>query len=792
MNCTQLNLGLALLSVLFLVAVTQASAPERVVRIGMVADAYWERDAELLAVLKAEILNLTEGEFDVRFPEDTFVYADYTRDGVRSALDELLEDPDVDIVIAGGAIASYEAATRGPLPKPVVAPFVIDAELQGMPMKDGGSGVRNLNYVALPAPVRTDLEAFLEMVSFKKMVILLNKYYAEAFRDGPNRIPGILEEFNLEATSIEVGESAEEALAQIPADAEAVYVVALTQLSSEEFDKLAEGLIEKRLPSFAEMGDYDVERGILAGLRGDIFPKILRRTALNIQRILLGEEPSSIPVAFATETQLTINMATARSIGVYPRWSIITYANLLNEQAEDIERKVDLRGVIHEALLANRDLTAEQYYVDAGAKQVHESRSRLLPQIDISALGMTIDQDRARASFGQQAEHSAYGSAAASQIIYSDRALADWSIQKHIQKSREAEYEQLRLDIVQASGTAYLNVLRAMAFERIQRENLRRTEKNLDIARVRKAVGVAGPAEVYRWESSIATGRKALIDADAERRVAEVELNRLLHRPLEEPFLTEEEDVHDPALIGTEAWYYRFTRNLLSLATLRDFLVEEGLKNSPELKAIDAVIAANGRALTTANRSFWLPDLAFQGEIGRTFWKDGEGSESSAIGRDDTDWSVALGLTFPLIEGGGKLASRGRAARELDQLKIQRESVKERVEQRVRSAFMIGSASYAGMEQTILAAEAAGKSLDVVSDAYSRGAVSIVDLLDAQNAALVADLAAADAVYNFLVDRLASERAYSFFEILATEEENNAFIERLEAFFGQRGVPTDQ
>jgi hypothetical protein len=49
-------------------------------------------------------------------------------------------------------------------------------------------------------------------------------------------------------------------------------------------------------------------------------------------------------------------------------------------------------------------------------------------------------------------------------------------------------------------------------------------------------------------------------------------------------------------------------------------------------------------------------------------------------------------------------------------------------------------------------------------------------------------LAAADAVYSFLVDRLASERAYGNFEILATDEEREAFIGRLEAFFRQRGV----
>jgi outer membrane protein TolC/ABC-type uncharacterized transport system substrate-binding protein len=775
-----------------LVITSPARAAKPLVHIGIVVDGYWERDQELMELLKTEILSLTEGEFDVRFPEDKIIYADWTAGGVKSVLDNLLDDPEVDIVIAGGVIASNDAATRGPLPKPVIAPFIIDAELQGILSKDGTSGVKNLNYVAFPEPVRSDLEAFLEIVRFKKLAVLTNKYYSEALQVPPHRVQAMAEEFDLEVITVQVGQSAAEALADIPEDAEAVYIVSLTQLSPEEFDMLTEGLIERRLPSFSQMGDCDVREGALACVRGDIFPRILRRMAINIQRILLGEEPGSIPVAFAIGTQMTINMATARAIGVFPSWSVLTYARLLNEEIEDIERTVNMRGAIDEALAANRDLSAKQYYVAAGKQQVNESRSRLLPHVDLSALGMAIDEDRARASFGQQPERAASGSVAASQIIYSERAWADWSIQKSIQITRRAELEQLRLDIIQDAATAYLDVLRVKTFERIQRENLKRTEKNLEIARVRETVGVAGPAEVYRWESEIATSRKAVTDADALRRVAEVELNRLLNHPLEEPFLTNEDDVYDPALYGEEAWYTRFTQNPMTLVIVRDFMAEEGVRNSPELAALDAAIAARERALRSARRTCWQPDLALDGEVSRTFWKEGEGSDASALGLDDTNWSVGLGLSFPLIAGGSKMADNRKTEKELAQLKMERESLAERIEQRVRSAVFVASASNSGIEQSRLAAEAAARSLEVVSDAYSRGVVSILDLLDAQNAALVADLAAANAMYDFLVDLLAVDRATGCFDMIGTDEERQGLVERVEAYFKHRGVALDR
>ncbi len=76
----------------------------------------------------------------------------------------------------------------------------------------------------------------------------------------------------------------------------------------------------------------------------------------------------------------------------------------------------------------------------------------------------------------------------------------------------------------------------------------------------------------------------------------------------------------------------------------------------------------------------------------------------------------------------------------------------------------------------------------LVTDAYSRGAASLVDLLDAQNAAVVADLVAANAVYDFLADMASVERAVGRFSLLSTAEERAAFFERLEAYFAETGA----
>jgi outer membrane protein TolC len=78
--------------------------------------------------------------------------------------------------------------------------------------------------------------------------------------------------------------------------------------------------------------------------------------------------------------------------------------------------------------------------------------------------------------------------------------------------------------------------------------------------------------------------------------------------------------------------------------------------------------------------------------------------------------------------------------------------------------------------------------LELVTDAYSRGAVAIVTLLDAQNSALVAYEGAANAVYGFLIDLMGVERAIGQFYFLRTEQEKQTFFNRLEEFYRKAGV----
>jgi hypothetical protein len=96
----------------------------------------------LLDLLKTEIMALTRNEFDLRIPEEKIVVADWTRVGVEIGMGRLLGDREVDLVLGIGAIAADVAAGRGVIPKPLITPLAIDADVQGFPFDPATGGTR--------------------------------------------------------------------------------------------------------------------------------------------------------------------------------------------------------------------------------------------------------------------------------------------------------------------------------------------------------------------------------------------------------------------------------------------------------------------------------------------------------------------------------------------------------------------------------------------------------------------------------------------------------------------------
>ena len=747
------------------------SAQERI-DVAVVTDGVPDRLEERNQRYIDELLALTEGEFDVRISRSD---GNWSINGINRALDRAYSDPEIDMVMVTGFTGNQVAAMRSQFPKPTFLPVMLDVGVLTSQAREGKSGIRNLNYLTLYTDFGDDLDTMSSLIHYRNVVILMGEVLASVIPELRDEASTITEQRGIQFTLVTHNGSDHKLMARVPRDTDAIFVTGLPRMPSDEFNKLISAINAAGIPSYSFVGIQDVQRGVLVtnSARSDL-DKVARLNALNMQAVMIGEKTEDQPITFEDKKELTINMATARQIGLSPSFDVIGPATLLNREVAATGELMGLEEIAREAIAMNQDLVAEQFGVLASAEEIARARSNLLPQVNAGA-SYTARKESPTVAAGLFAERSADASFNLNQVIYSDPASANLDIQKNLQLSREQSLRQLRLDIIQAATSAYYRVLAARSQLTVQENNHHVSRTNLNLAQDRVNLGSSTMADVYRWQAEVARAQILVLDSRAAVDQSWDALNRLLHRPQGGPIALRPANLHDPfvftqqefdSLITNRAGYERFTR----------YLVDRGLRQAPELRQLDSQIAAKEREQVSQRRAYWLPEFSFQGTYGNNLGQSGSGAGTIA-GQNLSDWNVGIQATLPLFSSGLRKANLSRANLEVMQLQAIRSSFAEQIEQEIRLQMHLGQADYARIALTREAADASRKNFDLVSDAYARGTVSYIELLDAQDTSLAASAASSDSLYNFLITIMAVQRAVGGFDFLLPPDEQEAIAD---------------
>ena len=753
-------------------------------RIMMVADGESQLFAERQRMLKTEILELMKEDASVVFVEPK-TETNWTLERAEAALKEGLADRSVHMIIVSGTMTGVAVGRLPKLSKPVLIPYAAP-KLQGLPQDGNRSGRRNLAYIAGLLNFEREIKQLRDIVRFDRMTLIVGEEVVEHLDAPEQPVQLASQHLGIETRLVVARGSAQQTLDAIPEDTEAIYIGPVFKWSDDEMQLLVDGINAQDLPSYAGGGVKWVERGALATMETEEDEiRRMRRAAIFVQRIHMGEPAGSFPISFEQRPVLVINMATAKAIGTWPRFAVMAEARMINDQSGTRGPLITLEIAMRDAVRANLDLMAQGLEIDASYEGVKVSRGNWLPQA--GADGDFLFNDPAvSSSFGQAQRQFTWG-ISGSQLLYSPRSHADLRFRRDTYWSTEHDYMAARLDTMLESGEAYLNVLRAKNTERVNRDNLKLTRKNLSLAETRNTIGVAGREEVFRWQTQIAESRSSVIGASAVRNQAEINLNRLLNRPLEAPFrVPPPEDVR-AVTPGSDPRLNKYLQDPWSFKVFREFMAKEAILNSPEIRSIDSTISSRDELLKGERRQLGIPDVAVIGGFTHIPYVGGTGAEPPPTvdgfpGRQTFTWNVGAAATLTLFDGTSNYARIRRTFRELDRLHTDRAVIAQRLEQNVRAALHQAGFSYANIDLSSDAAEASSKNLELVTDLYLRGAADIIQLVDAQNQALGAALAAANALYDFLIDALRVQRAAGSFSLEGTQEDRDDFIERIDAF----------
>jgi outer membrane protein TolC len=195
---------------------------------------------------------------------------------------------------------------------------------------------------------------------------------------------------------------------------------------------------------------------------------------------------------------------------------------------------------------------------------------------------------------------------------------------------------------------------------------------------------------------------------------------------------------------------------------------------------LDYDIAAIGRSIKLNSGGRFLPTLALQGQYNKNFNRWGIGVNPNAL---DKNYNVGLNLSIPLVDQNRKNINRQVALIQKDQLTINKTNTQLAIETNVNNAVIAIINEVSNIALSTVSETAAAEALELTQTSYSNGAVSVVQLIDAQNNYLNSSLAKATAVYNYLLSSLRLERFIGYYFLMHSRAENDEFIGRFTAFF---------
>ncbi len=767
----------------FLISSLISIQAQKQISIGITVDKKTSQTNKLLNDLKAEVRAVVGEDAVLTFYDE--LENNFNSELAKSNYQGLV-DKNADIILAFGVVNNFVISKFESYPKPTIVFGSLSKELSGNNtlIKDKSNFI---SFVTSQS-YKDDLELLVKLSSPKKVGVIIENTFSENFPI-QSTFDKIGEELNI-STKIIPFENISD-VHKILDDIDAVYIAGGFYLSDSEIIELSEVFISKKLPSFTANPIRQVENGILATNHGQSeIDQFFRRIALTVESVVNGVELSELKSNIDSQKILTVNYNTAEKIGLPLKYSLIASTSFIGNPKEIIADKIyNLQSIIKEAIDKNLTLKEVEKDILISEKNVNLANSAYLPNLNLNAVGNYIDTDLSSISNGQNPEISTLGNLTLSQTILSENANANIGIKKSLLKAQKESYNSESLNTIFNVANAYFTALILKANLSIQNQNLELTKYNLKIAQENYESGQSGKSDVLRFQSEVAQNTQQMIEALNQLEKGYYVLNQLLNNPIDTKIDVEEAQLKTGIF---KNYNYEELGKYLDDPSLRipfvKFLVQEGLVNSPELKSLSYNIDAAERSQKLYGVGRFIPTIALQGQYNYEFSRSGVGSEFTPgfPSFPQGYYTVGVNVSIPIFNQNNRNINKQVANIQKDQLEISKDNIALNIEKNINDAVLDLVNQISNIELSKVFENTAKEALDLTTTSYENGAVNIVQLLDAQNNYLQAQLASANANYNYLQVSMQLERSLGLFFILQDESEREAFVERFLEFINNQ------
>ena len=309
------------------------------------------------------------------------------------------------------------------------------------------------------------------------------------------------------------------------------------------------------------------------------------------------------------------------------------------------------------------------------------------------------------------------------------QTLFDFKVGKALRAARygrafgHEELDRAKQAVALLAVQAYNEFLLGLERVKVAEKAVRQRERQLEIARSRRASGVATDLDVLRFEVSLENQRAELLRIQAEADLSRGRLNAVMMRPIDGP-VTPADDLD----------YIPFDMTI-------DEAVSEAWANRPEVKAVTLTGKIQHELVGIAQADA-RPSIEFDGAYGWSVRDPG-----NFFNQEFTKWSMNVLLKIPVFDG---LRTAGRVAQaKAEENKVAQDRLALENQIRLEAKGSVDRLQVAKkvLDVADLTVNQAQKALDMTEANYKLGAATPLDVLDAQAALTLAESNRNEALY---------------------------------------------
>ena len=407
----------------------QSAFAQSVVNIAVIYDEVSDSDFELEYEdnLKDEILQLLQHRYSVNF--SSFYGTDKIEDISRIFSEVYSEN---DFVIAMGLISSNYAISLKTYSKPTICSVVLDPKLQGLTKTESGtSGIKNFTFTESPFDITRDLNLLYQIYPFDHLEVITEEGSIGETTFVDQLFSNYLKGKNVSVDHIFYSSDFNQHFSEMGDHKVAAYALPYLGDDPDRIKNIFQIINKNKVPSAALFGEEYIEAGALCGYETEAnLEKIPRRIALTVMKILEGQDAADISVEMESFVEnLNINMETARQIGIYPDFDLMSKATFVNLENIQTDNVLNLQMAIGIALQNNLNVKIKRADVDIAIAETSLAKSELLPQIDLATNLLLSDEQSTLSKQGALGRANWTLGGTLSQVIFTEPALANIAIQ---------------------------------------------------------------------------------------------------------------------------------------------------------------------------------------------------------------------------------------------------------------------------------------------------------------------------------------------------------------------------